>query len=692
MDFNKLNEKQKEAVLYVNGPLLILAGPGSGKTRVLTYKISYLIEEGYAKPEDILAITFTNKAAKEMKERVYSLIGQRDIQISTFHSFGLRIIKENYKYLNMDRNFTILDESDSISMIEKIIKEMNLDTKQYNPKIIKYKISNCKSEIISHDEYLKYSKNGIEEIVQKVYKKYQEKLNTTNCVDFDDLLMMPIILFKSNPEILKYYQEKFKYVFIDEYQDTNEAQYTMSKLISAKHKNICVVGDECQNIYSWRGANYKNILNFEKDYINSKIILLEQNYRSTKTILNVANDVIKHNKERKDKTLFTDNEYGDKIKYINAYDERDEAVRIVNEIKDLKKDVSLNEMVVLYRTNAQSQILERTFLENKIPYKIVGSYAYYNRKEIKDLVAYLKLINNLKDDVSLLRIINVPRRGIGNKSVEDLAMKANSENKSIFEVLDGNKKLLDFKNMIIDLKEQSEHMSLTQLIESVFNKTGIKDEYRGEEVVNGDSKIDNLDEFKSITKNFEEETGSVSLEDFLLETSLISDINEEKTDEERVALMTLHSVKGLEFEVVFIAGLEERLFPHVNSSDNKEQLEEERRLFYVGITRAKKKVYLLNTRSRMMFGRVNSNEPSRFIEEINTDDIEANVEMIKKFDESKMFSNEDVIYNVGDHVKHDLFDKGIVVAIDDEVITIAFSKQYGIKTLMKNHKSIKKCE
>ncbi len=692
MDFNKLNEKQKEAVLYVNGPLLILAGPGSGKTRVLTYKIAYLIEEGYAKPEDILAITFTNKAAKEMKERVYSLIGQRDIQISTFHSFGLRIIKENYKYLNMDRNFTILDESDSISMIEKIIKEMNLDTKQYNPKIIKYKISNCKSEIISHDEYLKYSKNGIEEIVQKVYKKYQEKLNTTNCVDFDDLLMMPITLFKSNPEILKHYQEKFKYVFIDEYQDTNEAQYTMSKLISAKYKNICVVGDECQNIYSWRGANYKNILNFEKDYINSKVILLEQNYRSTKTILNVANDVIKHNKERKDKTLFTDNEYGDKIKYINAYDERDEATRIVNEIKDLKKDVSLNEMVVLYRTNAQSQILERTFLENKIPYKIVGSYAYYNRKEIKDLVAYLKLINNLKDDVSLLRIINVPRRGIGNKSVEDLAMKANSENKSIFEVLDGNKKLLDFKNMIIDLKEQSEHMSLTQLIESVFNKTGIKDEYRGEEVVNGDSKIDNLDEFKSITKNFEEETGSVSLEDFLLETSLISDINEEKTDEERVALMTLHSVKGLEFEVVFIAGLEERLFPHINSLIDKEQLEEERRLFYVGITRAKKKVYLLNTRSRMMFGRVNSNEPSRFIEEINTDDIEANVEMIKKFDESKMFSNEDVIYNVGDHVKHDLFDKGIVVAVDDEVITIAFSKQYGIKTLMKNHKSIKKCE
>ncbi len=422
-------------------------------------------------------------------------------------------------------------------------------------------------------------------------------------------------------------------------------------------------------------------------------VLLEQNYRSTKTILNVANDVIKHNKERKDKTLFTENEYGDKVKYINAYDEKDEALRIVNEINNLKKNISLSEIVVLYRTNAQSQILERTFIENKIPYKIVGSYAYYNRKEIKDLVAYLKLINNLKDDVSLLRIINVPRRGIGNKTVEDLIKLADSNNTSIFDALDDNKKLLNFKTMILDLKEQSEHKSLTQLVDYIFNKTCIKEEYSGEEVVNGDSKLDNLDEFKSITKKFEEETGSASLEDFLFETSLISDINEDKTDEDRVSLMTLHSVKGLEFEVVFIAGLEERLFPHNNSLIDNEQLEEERRLFYVGITRAKKLVYLLNTKSRLMFGRVNINEPSRFIEEINVDDIELSGELeTNKFDKRKMFSNEDIEYNVGDHVVHDVFGKGTIVASDEEVITIAFSKQYGIRTLMKKHKSIKKCD
>ncbi len=689
MDFNKLNDKQKEAVLSVDGPLLILAGPGSGKTRVLTYKISYLIENGYAKPWEILAITFTNKAAKEMKDRVYNLIKESDIQISTFHSFGLRILKENYKLLNMDRNFTILDESDSISIIEKILKEMNLDTKQYNPKNIKYKISSCKSELITCEEYSKYSKSGIEEIVQKVYKKYREKLLKTNCLDFDDLLMMPIMLFRDNKEVLEHYQNKYKYVFIDEYQDTNEAQYIMSKMISEKYKNICVVGDECQNIYSWRGANYKNILNFEKDYKNSKVILLEQNYRSTKRILNVANSVIHNNKDRKDKTLFTDNEFGEKVKYITAYDEKDEAVRIANEVSNLKNNVKLSEMVVLYRTNAQSQILERTFVEKQIPYKIIGSYAYYNRKEVKDLVAYLKLINNLKDDTSLLRIINVPKRGIGNKTVEDIINKAREKDTSIFESIE-DKKLMEFKEMILDIKKESESKTLTQLVDYIFIKTHIKDEYMSDKIENGDSKIENLEEFKSITKNFERESGNASLEDFLLETSLISDVNENNNDEDRVSLMTIHSVKGLEFEVVFISGLEEGLFPHINSLNEKEGLEEERRLFYVAITRAKKLIYLFNTKMRMIFGRTNISSPSRFISEIDVDDIESNNYEMKSFNRNNMFIDEEIDYKIGDHIEHDVFGKGIVVSVQDEEISIAFSSKYGIKTLMKRHKSIRK--
>ena len=690
MDISSLNERQKEAIMHINGPLLILAGPGSGKTRVLTNKIAYLIENNYALPIQILAITFTNKAAKEMKDRVYKLIGKDafDVQLSTFHSFGLRILKENYKEIGLNKTFTIIDESDSISLIKKILKDLNIDEKMLSPKYIKNKISSSKNNLVDVSNYSTYAKGNVEEKVYEVYKKYQEILLKNSSVDFDDLLFLPVKLFNKSPNILKTYQELFKYIFIDEYQDTNEAQYILAKMIASKYQNITVVGDESQNVYSWRGANYKNILNFEKDYKNVKTILLEQNYRSTKTILNAANNVIKNNIERKDKNLWTENEEGLKIKYIRANDEKDECNIVINEIKKLNKTIDLKDMVVLYRTNAQSQIIERTFLENNIPYKIVGSYTYYSRKEIKDLLAYLKLINNQRDDVSLLRCINTPKRGIGRKSIEDLENKSSLNNISLFDAIDSGKELI-FKNIILDLIKAKENTSLTELIELILEKTGIIDEYKKEDSIESISRIENLEEFKSITKEFEEKTGNISLEDFLLEISLVSDVNENKSEINGVSLMTLHSAKGLEFDCVFILGLEDGIFPHINSISEVGGEEEERRLFYVAITRSREHLYLLNSKRRLLFGNINANPPSKFIKEIDEIYIE-NVGIEEKPDIKDSFYEEDINYEIGERVYHETFKEGIVVAIEKTIVTIAFSRKFGIKKLMKNHKSLRK--
>ncbi|NLV90067.1 MAG: UvrD-helicase domain-containing protein, partial [Tenericutes bacterium] len=603
MDLTLLNEKQKEAVTHIKGPLLILAGPGSGKTRVLTNKIAYLLENKYALPMQVLAITFTNKAAKEMKERLYKLIGNdtADIQLSTFHSFGLRIIKENYIEFGLNKAFSIIDENDSISLIKKILKDFNMDEKIYNPKYIKNKISSSKNNLVDVIDYGKYAKGNIEENIYKIYKKYQEVLLSNSSVDFDDLLFLPVKLFRSNKKILDQYVELFRYIYIDEYQDTNEAQYIMTKMIASKYQNITVVGDESQNVYSWRGANYKNILNFERDYKNVKTVLLEQNYRSTKTILNAANDVIKNNKERKDKKLWTENEDGRKIKYIRVKDEKEECYTVIKEIKRLNINIDYKNMVVLYRTNAQSQSIEKAFLESNIPYRIVGSYTYYNRKEIKDLISYLKLINNIKDNVCFMRSVNTPRRGIGKKTIEELEEKTINKNISLFEAIESGKEL-DFKKMILDLIEIKDKISLTEFVELVLDKSRLIEEYKKENSIEALSKIENLREFKSITKEFEEKTGNISLEDFLSEISLLTDLSETKEDVNGVSLMTLHSAKGLEFDVVFILGLEEGVFPHINSFDEVEGLEEERRLFYVGITRAKDYLYLLNAQSRLLYG------------------------------------------------------------------------------------------
>ena len=688
---NDLNDKQLEAVKATEGPLLVLAGAGSGKTKVLTTRIAYLIKEKNIDPYNILAITFTNKAAKEMKERIINLIGSvgYSMQISTFHSFGLSIIKDNYELLGYKPNFTILDSDDTLTLIKKILKDMNIDPKLYNPKAIKNSISSAKNELIDSKKYAKYVGSDFEATVLDVYKQYESRLISNNALDFDDLLMMPIELFNNNPSVLKEYQERFKYILIDEYQDTNEAQYLLTKMLSAKYKNICVVGDDSQAIYSWRGANYRNILNFEKDYKDTKTVYLEENYRSTKTILNAANSVIKNNIDKKEKNLWTNNEEGVKITYHKALSEVDEAYYVKDEIKKLIKDgVSPSEIAVLYRTNAQSRAMEDAMLESQIPYKVIGSFYFYNRREIKDLISYLKLIYNNDDDTSLIRIINTPKRGIGLKTIENLSIKALTNKTSMFNSIDSGKELI-FKNLINELKEKQENLSLTELVDLVLDKSGMKDELVKENSIEADIRLENLEEFKSITRSFEEANGIISLGEFLEQITLVSDMEEHKNNDNVVTLMTIHSAKGLEFENVFLIGMEEGIFPHKNSMDLREDLEEERRLCYVAITRAKKNLYLVNAKKRMIFGESSYNMPSRFINEIDQNCLNVDSKVEEKFDKTSMISDT-IDYVVGDKVEHDTYGIGIIVSMDKSIVTIAFPHPIGIKKMIKGHKSIRK--
>ncbi|MGN1000888.1 MAG: ATP-dependent helicase [Bacilli bacterium] len=692
MKIDDLNKEQQKAVLISSGPLLILAGAGSGKTRVLTTKVAYLIENLGVNPYNILAITFTNKAAREMSERLLAMIGEvsKQAQVSTFHSFGLKILRENCLNLGYNSNFIIMDSDDTLTIIKRILKQLNLDSKIYNPSAIRNKISGCKNELMEPKDYEKYAASDFEKVVLKVYEMYQSTLKQNNSVDFDDLLVLPIKLFKKFPDVLDKYQERFKYILIDEYQDTNKAQYVLTKLISAKYRNICVVGDVDQSIYGFRGANYRNILNFEKDYKDAITIKLEQNYRSTNNILEAANSVIKNNKERKSKNLWSDKGKGEKITYFRAFNERDEAFYVIREIKKLlAKGVKYEDIAVLYRTNAQSRIMEEELLKENLPYRVVGSFYFYSRKEIKDLIAYLRLIYNDKDDISLLRVINTPKRGIGNKTISNLINMANIENKSIYEVISSGKEL-EFKKIIEDLKEISKNITLTELVDKILDVSGIRDEYKSEKSLEADIRLENLEEFKSITKAFEEQYGLVSLEDFLLEISLVSDVNEYKDDKNRISLMTVHSVKGLEFDYVFVIGLEEGIFPHINSLLDNSEIEEERRLMYVAITRARKKLYLVNTRMRTLYGREQANPTSRFLNEIDDHLIEKNFTESEKKEKKEFFREEDVEYNVGDYVYHEIFGQGKVVEVTNTLVSIAFKHPYGIRKLMKNHKSLSK--
>lgn len=697
MNIDNLNDKQKEAVLYNDGPLLIIAGAGAGKTKTLTTKIAYLIEEKYATPYNVLAITFTNKAAKEMKDRLYAMLGDvaKKIQVSTFHSFGLKLLRENFELLGYDRNFVIMDSDDSLTVVKKIIKDLGYDPKVYNPKAIRNKISSCKNEMISAKAYERYAVSDYEQVIHKIYEKYEDKLYQNNSVDFDDLLLLPIKLFKENPDVLERYQDLYQYILIDEYQDTNQAQYILTKLISEKNRRITCVGDDSQSIYSFRGANYKNILNFEKDYPDAKTILLEQNYRSTSTILDAANQVIKNNSQRKDKKLWTDRGTGEKIKYYRAYNERDEAQYVIRKIKELvNKGTEYKDIAILYRTNAQSRVVEEEMLKENLPYRVIGSFYFYSRKEIKDLIAYLRLIHNSKDNISLLRVINTPKRGIGLKTIENLTSKADEEGISIYDAINSGKEL-EFKNTIEKLKIVAEDLTLTELIDKVLDASGMKKELESEQSLESEVRLENLEEFKSITKAFEEKEGLISLEDFLLEISLISDVEEYKDDPNRISLMTVHSVKGLEFDNVFVIGMEEGIFPHMNSLMENMALEEERRLCYVAITRAKDNLHLVNARRRTLFGKEQVNPVSRFMSEINPELLETNVkeELPKKeekIDTTEMFRDEEIDYKVGDYVYHETFGTGKVVEVTNTLVSVAFKHPHGIKKLMKNHKKLSK--
>ena len=706
-----LNDNQKEAVLHINGPLLVLAGAGSGKTKVLTTRIAYLIQEGIS-PLNILAITFTNKAAMEMKGRIYKLIGYtaRDMQISTFHSFGLRIVKENYEYLGYSKNFVVIDSDDSLTVVKKILKDKNIDPNKFNHRAIRSKISTLKNELKTPDIYKREVSDVFEEVVLDVYLKYQSILQENNSLDFDDLLILPIKLFKEKPDILEYYQEKFKYILIDEYQDTNEAQYKLTKLLAKKYQNICAVGDVDQAIYGFRGANYKNILNFERDYKNTKIINLEENYRSTKTILKAANSVIRNNKNRKVKNLFSNLEEGEKINYYRASDYQDEVQFVVQKIKELAKSNNYSDIVILYRTNAQSRMFEDGLVKANIPYKIIGGINFYGRLEIKNLLAYLRLIHNSQDNVSLERIINVPKRGIGEKTISKLASIADLKQISLYEAIDSGKELI-FKNIIEELKAKKDTMPLVEFIDLVLDKSGIRKEYESEKSLDADIRLENLEEFKSVAKTFEDEYGVVSLEDFLLNISLVSDNTEIKEEKNAVSLMTIHAVKGLEFPYVFLVGMEENLFPHANSLYSEEELEEERRLCYVAITRCKKKMFITNARIRLLYGTNQVNPISRFIKEIDPDlldNISANCfeknEKIdynnikeEKVDISKNYDNVDINYQVGDFVYHENFGAGKVLEIIPNLkdptrtlLKIAFKLPYGVKTLIYSHKNLRK--
>ncbi|MGC7831572.1 DNA helicase PcrA [Staphylococcus epidermidis] len=691
-----MNSEQSEAVRTTEGPLLIMAGAGSGKTRVLTHRIAYLLDEKDVSPYNILAITFTNKAAKEMKARVEHLVGEEAqvIWMSTFHSMCVRILRRDADRIGIERNFTIIDPTDQKSVIKDVLKSENIDSKRFEPRMFIGAISNLKNELKTPEDAQKEANDFHSQMVATVYKGYQRQLSRNEALDFDDLIMTTINLFERVPETLEYYQNKFQYIHVDEYQDTNKAQYTLVKLLANKFKNLCVVGDSDQSIYGWRGADIQNILSFEEDYPEAKTIFLEQNYRSTKNILNAANEVIKHNSERKPKGLWTANSGGDKIQYYEAMTERDEAEYVVKEImKHQRSGKKYSEMAILYRTNAQSRVLEETFMKSNIPYTMVGGQKFYDRKEIKDLLSYLRVIANSNDNISLQRIINVPKRGIGPSSVEKIQTYALQNNISMFDALAEvdfiglSKKVtqecISFYEMIQNLIKEQEFLEISEIVDEVLQKSGYRDMLDREQSIESRSRLENLDEFMSVPKDYEENTPleEQSLINFLTDLSLVADIDEADT-QNGVTLMTMHSAKGLEFPIVFIMGMEESLFPHIRAikSEDDHEMEEERRICYVAITRAEELLYITNATTRMLFGRSQSNMPSRFLKEIPEDLLDSHTGQKRQTiypksqpkrgfskrttSTKKQVSSSD--WKVGDKVMHKAWGEGMVSNVNEK--------------------------
>lgn len=723
-----MNEKQAQAVTCTQGPLLIMAGAGSGKTRVLTHRVAYLIEEQGVNPWNILAITFTNKAAKEMRERIDNLIGEgsQDIWVSTFHALCVRILRRDCEKIGYERAFGIASTSEQRTLMKNILTELNVDIKKFDPRAILSAISNAKNDLLDPKQYAQIAKAQFEELVAKAYVMYQERLQANQVMDFDDLIMQTIELFKQSPETLAFYQRKFKYIHVDEYQDTNEAQYVLVNMLAKENRNLCVVGDADQSIYGWRGANMENIMNFEKDYADATVVKLEQNYRSTKTILQAANDLIENNINRKDKTLWTQNQTGEKIVYYRAQNANDEAYYVVKQIQQQiqEKQRNFGDFAILYRTNAQSRMIEETFVKANIPYKLVGAHKFYERKEIMDVLAYLKLAANPKDSMSFSRVVNEPKRGIGKTSLNKLQDFANMHGLSLIEaaenvvMTDITKKaatqLEEFARLIRKLNSFEKTATITEMTKKILDITGYKAALEESKTLEDQSRLENLQEFLSVTQQFDQEwqpedEQSNPFVDFLADLALVSDQDSVEEEPDEVTLMTLHAAKGLEFPVVFLMGMEEGLFPLSRAAFDENELEEERRLAYVGITRAEEELFLTNAFSRMLYGKSQSNAVSRFIGEITPELLEfenntaaqipfsnktKQTQTVKKtiyrkpagtIEKNQGTGADKKEWNVGDKVNHKAWGIGTVVKVsgsgENMELDIAFEGQ-GIKRLL----------
>lgn len=733
-----LNKEQLDAVQTINGPMLILAGAGSGKTKVLTCRIAHLLQQG-VRPYRILAITFTNKAAAEMRERVDRMAGAaaRDVWLFTFHAFCARLLRYELENLSgYANNFAIYDTSDSKNLIKQVLKEMNLDEKRFPlPAIISH-ISNAKNALLLPDAYAREASGYYEQQVAKIYDAYQKKLQANNAVDFDDLLLLALRLLQENPAVREKYQRKFDYLMVDEYQDTNHAQYLLTKLLAAGHRNICVVGDADQSIYGWRGADIQNILDFEKDYPDAKLVKLEQNYRSTQVILDAANAVIDNNSGRKPKNLWTANGNGSEIIYYQANDERDEARYVIENMQKLQMNegAKLGDMAVLYRTNAQSRVFEEMLIKSGIAYTMVGGTKFYERKEIKDALAYLRLLYNPHDSLSLLRIINVPRRGIGDATLARLQEYANASGQSLFEVVTNAadvpglasrfaNKLDELSELLFELMGEAADVPVKQLLDDVLLKTGYLEELQSSKDPQDESRVENLKEMLSVTEEFavkcERNGEEPTLENFLADVALVADIDDAELGEEAVTLMTLHSAKGLEFPNVFLVGMEEGIFPHSRTLMDENEIEEERRLCYVGITRAEKHLFLSNARTRTIYGRTQYYTPSRFLQEVPRNLVHvikrpvvqrpAMTSQVHKptakenanwFEQHKasFFPRESSAaagcsFHVGDKVMHKKWGAGTIVtakaADDGQEVTVAFAGG-GIRSLLTKYAKLEK--
>ena len=744
----QLNDKQKEAVMTTEGPLLIMAGAGSGKTRVLIHRIAYLIQEKGVPPWNILAITFTNKAAREMKERAMQLIGPdaQNVWISTFHAMCVRILRRDIERIGYNRTFSILDGSDQVVIMKQILKEKNIDPKKTMPRYVLSRISNLKNEMIDVQQFKKMAVTYEEIQVAELYEAYEERLRKNEALDFDDLILMTIRLFEREPEVLAYYQRKFQYIHVDEYQDTNKCQYELVKMLGARLKNVCVVGDSDQSIYKWRGADIRNILSFEKDYEQAQMIILEQNYRSTQTVLAAANQLIQYNHQRKPKNLWTENEKGDKIVYYEAYTEKEEGFFVVKKIQELmaQKGYGLSDFAILYRTNAQSRVLEEILLMSNMNYKLVGGVRFYDRKEIKDILAYLHLVANPSYDLAFERIINVPKRGIGATTINKLAVYAVQMGISLMEAIEFAsslgisaktvRALCDFKDEIYTLRERFQNFRITDLTKEVLESTGYLDMLENERTLEAEARIENIHEFLTVTQAFEEREDEPTLTNFLTDLALISDVDQldekDAKEEPAVTLMTMHSAKGLEFLVVFIVGMEDGIFPHVRTFMEEDELEEERRLAYVGVTRAEKNLVLSRAQVRNIFGRTQTNPVSRFIAEMPKDLLvyegedgrskksevkhdysskghvekskpklgtvtsQGNVIITKEKQPTQNHAAAEQIWKAGDRASHKKWGVGTVVSVKNEkgeqMLDIAFPAPTGIKRLLAKFAPIKK--